>query len=148
MKTQMAIVRVPGPDAADGLTTQEGAPPDLAVLQRQHDAYCKQLTSLGVKLIRLEPLAGFPDAYFVEDTAVVTPEVAVVTRPGAHQRQGETDSIAEILKEYRPLKRIHPPGTLEGGDVMMIGRRVFIGISGRTNQEGADQLIRILTPYH
>lgn len=142
-----AIVRDPGPDAAEGLTTQSGAPPHLVKLQQQHAAYCAALAALDVELIHLDPEPGYPDAYFVEDTAVVTPEVAVVTRPGAAQRRGEEQSVARILQDYRTLKAIQSPGTLDGGDVMIVDRHVFIGRSGRTNQHGADQLTRILTPY-
>ena len=142
-----AIVRNPGPDAAEGLTTQSGRPPRQAVLQQQHAAYCHALVALGVELIRLEPEPGYPDAYFVEDTAVVTPEVAVITRPGAIERRGEEHAVAQILQRYRTLKVIHPPGTLDGGDVMIVDRHVYIGLSRRTNPHGADQLTRILAPY-
>lgn len=145
--TRYAIVRPPGPDALRGLTQQTGPPTRLADLGTQHGAYCRLLEALGIALIRLDPLPGFPDAYFVEDTAVVTPEVAVVTRPGAPERQGEEQSVARILGDYRPLKTIVPPGTLDGGDVMVVGQDVFIGLSGRTNRNGAEQLARILTPF-
>jgi dimethylargininase len=142
-----AIVRTPGPDAGEGLTTQSGGPLCLAALQQQHTAYCNTLAALGVELLHLEPEPGYPDAYFVEDTAVVTPEVAVITRPGASERRGEEHAVAQVLRRFRPLKVIAPPGTLDGGDVMIVDRHVFIGLSGRTNPHGADQLARILTPY-
>jgi len=142
-----AIVRTPGPDAISGLTTQTGEPPDLAGLKQQHRVYCKVLASLGLTIVHLAAEEGFPDAYFVEDTAVVTPEVAVITRPGAPQRRGEEQTIASVLSAYRPLKAIARPGTLDGGDVMIIGRRAFIGLSRRTNRQGADQLCRILAPF-
>ena len=142
-----AIVRNPGPDAAEGLTTQAGATPHLVQLQQQHAAYCRALAALDVELIRLDPAPGYPDAYFVEDTAVVTPEVAVIARPGAQQRRGEEQAVARMLQNYRTLKAIQSPGTLDGGDVMIVKRHVFIGRSGRTNQHGADQLTRILTLY-
>ena len=142
-----AIVRNPGPDALEGLTTQSGAPPDLLRLQQQHAAYCTALTALDVKLIQLDPEPGYPDAYFVEDTAVVTPEVAVITRPGAPQRLGEEHAVARVLQSYRPLQAIASPGTLDGGDVMIVDRHVFIGLSTRTNRHGADQLARFLAPF-
>lgn len=142
-----AIVRDPGPEAADGLTSQSGPPLHLEGLRRQHAAYCRLMANLGVKLIHLDPLPGFPDAYFVEDTAVVTPELAVVARPGAYQRQGEEHSVARALAEHRALKAIQPPGTLDGGDVLIVGRRVFVGLSARTNPSGADQLARWLAPF-
>jgi dimethylargininase len=142
-----ALVRPPGPDAADGLTEQSGPPVRLENLREQHTAYCRLLQTLGVTLIRLDPLPGFPDAYFVEDTAVVTSEIAVVTRPGAPQRRGEEKSVAHRLADYRPLKVITPPGTLDGGDVLIVGQDVFVGLSGRTNREGAHQLAQILAPW-
>ncbi len=142
-----ALVRSPGPDAADGLTEQSGPPIRLENLQDKHAAYCQLLQTIGISLIRLDPLPGFPDAYFVEDTAVVTSEIAVVTRPGAPQRRGEEKSVAHRLADYRPLKVITPPGTLDGGDVLIIGQDVFVGLSGRTNREGADQLAQILAPW-
>jgi len=142
-----AIVRNPGPDAAEGLTTQTGAVPRLKQLQQQHAAYCQALAALDVELIHLEPAPGYPDAYFVEDTAVVTPEVAVITRPGALERRGEEQAVAQMLQNFRTIEAIRSPGTLDGGDVMIVDRHVFIGRSGRTNQHGADQLTRILTRY-
>lgn len=86
---QHAIVRDPGPEAAGGLTVQSGPPLCLEQLQHQHAAYCDALAALGVKLIRLGPAPGFPDAYFVEDTAVVTPEIAVIARSGAWNDAGK-----------------------------------------------------------
>ena len=142
-----AIVRPPGNDAHAGLTTQTGAPLDTGRLKEQHRRYCAMLSSLGVKLIHLKPEPGFPDGYFVEDTAVVTPEVAVISRPGAPQRRGEEKAVAEVLSAFRPLRTIVPPGTLDGGDVLMAGRQVFVGLSGRTNAEGADQLRQFLFPH-
>jgi dimethylargininase len=144
---QHAIVRDPGPDAATGLTTQSGAPLCLEQLQHQHAAYCDTLVALGVELIRLDPKPGFPDAYFVEDTAVVTPEIAVIARSGALERRGEEQSMARVLSRYRNLTEIHAPGTLDGGDVMIVGRQVFIGLSRRTNPQGAAQLARVLAHY-
>lgn len=141
-----ALVRPPGSDAVQGLTTQSGPPVLLSDLQRQHAVYCETLRSFGVELIQLDSLPGFPDAYFVEDTAVVTPEVAIVTRPGAPERRREVQSIARALSAYRELAVIDPPGRLDGGDVMIADRHVFIGLSRRTNRHGADQLARILSP--
>ena len=142
-----ALVRPPGPDAANGLTEQGGPPARLTELREQHAAYCGLLQTLGIALIRLDPLPGFPDAYFVEDTAVITPEIAVITRPGAPQRRGEAETVARRLADFRPLKAIGAPGTLDGGDVLIVGQDVFVGLSGRTNRQGADQLQRILSPF-
>lgn len=142
-----AVVRTPGPDAADGLTTSRLGRPDLPLLLAQHAAYVGTLRSLGLAVTVLPPLPGCSDAYFVEDAAVVTPKVAVITRPGAPSRRGETASIASALEASLPIARIEPPGTLEGGDVLRVGNRFFIGRSDRTDEEGARQLARILDKH-
>lgn len=139
-----AIVREPGPDAADGLTTSRIGRPDLPLLLAQHAAYVETLRSLGLEVTVLPPLPGFPDAYFVEDAAVVAPGIAVITRPGAPSRRGEVASIESALAAHFPIARIELPGTVEGGDVLRVGNRFFIGLSDRTNEDGARQLIRIL----
>jgi dimethylargininase len=144
---QHALVRAPGPDADDGLTEQSGPPLCPKQLLQQHAAYCDMLRALEVDLLHLDPQPGFPDAYFVEDTAVVTPETAIVSRPGALQRRGEEETVARVLEQYRHLRTIDPPGTLDGGDVMIVDRQVFVGLSDRTNPSGAGQLARILTPF-
>jgi dimethylargininase len=89
----------------------------------------------------------FPDGHFVEDPAVVVPEVAVVARPGADARRGEAEAIAPALSRFKPLVEIKAPGTLDGGDVLVVGKRVFIGLSERTNEHGAAQLARLLAPH-
>jgi dimethylargininase len=142
---KQAIARRPGPDFAQGLTTATGeAPPDYARLLRQHEAYLDVLGGLGLAVEALDPLAGFPDAYFVEDVAVVTPEIAVLARPGAPSRRGEAEPMAPVLAKYREVARIPDPGTLDGGDVLMVGRHVFVGVSARTNPAGAKALGSIL----
>jgi dimethylargininase len=95
----------------------------------------------------LNPLPDYPDAYFVEDTAVVTPDVAIITNPGVGDRKGEEDTIERALATFRKTVRIHAPGTVDGGDVLMVGAHFFIGISERTNREGAKQLGRIFEEY-
>jgi dimethylargininase len=135
-----AIVRRPGKDMAAGITTSELGPPDYANALEQFDAYVTALNDCGLAVTVLEPLEGYPDAHFVEDTAVVTPDIAVITHPGAEPRKGETPSVAAALKSFRPTVSIHPPGTLDGGDVLMMGTHFLIGLSDRTNQEGARQL--------
>lgn len=139
-----AICRRPGPDLAAGLTTADLGAPDHQNALAQFDRYVETLGSLGLAVTVLDPLPGYPDAHFVEDTAVVTPEVAVITLPGAAARQGEQSTIAEALAEHRPLAAVEPPGTLDGGDVLMIGSRILIGISDRTNAAGAQQLGAVL----
>jgi dimethylargininase len=130
-----------------GITSAQLRAPDYALLCKQHEAYIQSLRSLGLEVIALEALSNYPDAYFVEDVAVVTPEVAVITNPGAAPRKGEEEQIEPVLKKYRQLERIRPPGTLEGGDVLMAGSHFVIGISERTNREGANQLGQILHKF-
>ncbi len=142
-----AILRSPGPDAADGITTAGLGPPDLDLLRAQHEAYGGALAGLGLELEILPPLAGHPDAYFVEDAALVFPEIGVVTRPGAPARRGEAAALAPVVARHRSLARIEAPGTLDGGDVLAVGQTVFIGLSERTNPEGAAQLRRLLEPF-
>ncbi len=139
-----AIVRKPGPNCGQGLTTSGLGLPDFPLLLRQHEKYVSILEEWGLEIVSLPPEPSFPDAYFVEDTAVITPTIAVITRPGAPARRGEERSIAAAMSPYRPLVRIEPPGTLEGGDVLEADGRYFIGLSERTNEDGARQLGRIL----
>jgi dimethylargininase len=142
-----AIVRKPGTDFADGITTSHLGNPDYSSMLRQHTAYTQILQRLGLHVDILEPLPGFPDAYFVEDPAVVLPEVAILTNPGAKARQGEQDAIEAILSHYLPIERLIPPGTLDGGDVMMVEGHFYIGVSKRTNPQGAAKLGRIMEKY-
>lgn len=142
-----AILRRPGPDYAQGLTTAtEPGRPDFARMQAQYQAYADALAGLGLALEVLDPLPGHPDAYFVEDAAVVVPELAVVSRPGAPSRRAEAEAMAPVLARHRPLARIADPGTLDGGDVLIFGRTAFIGVSERTNAAGAEQLAGLLAP--
>jgi dimethylargininase len=147
MNFTRALLRLPGEDFAHGITEAGLGAPDYGIMLEQHAAYASALRSLGVETLVLEALPGCPDAYFVEDAAVVIPEAAVITRPGALARRSETASLAAALESFRPLEYIQAPGTLDGGDVMMAGRHFFIGISGRTNREGVEQLGRILEKY-
>ena len=143
-----AITRMPGRNFADGITTEiKTDPPDYNIMLKQHAAYVETLRSIGLDVIVLDPLPDHPDAHFVEDTAVVTADVAVITNPGADARKGEEESIARVLGEYRKIERIHAPGTVDGGDVLQVGNHFFIGESERTNKEGAGQLGRILQKY-
>lgn len=142
-----AMCRRPGPDLAGGLTTSDLGTPDFTLACDQFDRYVATLQECGLDVTVLEALAGFPDAHFIEDTAVVTPDVAVVTHPGAASRQGEQHSIAEALAVHLPLTHIESPGTLDGGDVLMIGTHFLIGISDRTNEDGAGQLGAVLETH-
>ena len=142
-----AIVRRPGTNFAQGITTANLGPPDYARMFLQHQAYIDVLRSLGLEVIVLQAELKYPDAYFVEDVAVVTRDIAVITNPGAQARRGEEDSIEPVLRRYRQTVRIQPPGTVDGGDVLMVGKHFFIGVSERTNPEGATQLGGILQRY-
>src|SRR5262249_32693936 len=132
-----AIVRAPGPDAADGLTSAALGRPDLSLLLRQHGAYARTLEELGLQLQRLEPLAGCPDAYFVEDAARVLPGRAVAPGRAAPQRRPGADATAPALARHREVHRLVAPATLDGGDVLVVRRTVFVGLGARTNTEGA-----------
>jgi dimethylargininase len=144
-----AIARIPCKNFARGLTTTVSSEPaDYGLMLKQHEAYLTSLSAAGLEVIVLDPQPDFPDAHFVEDTAVVTPDVAVITIPGAGARRGEEESIIPALAEFRKIERIQAPGTVDGGDVLQVGNHFFIGLSERTNQEGAEQLGRILQAYN
>ncbi|HEX6058436.1 MAG TPA: N(G),N(G)-dimethylarginine dimethylaminohydrolase, partial [Gemmatimonadaceae bacterium] len=112
----------------------------------QHDAYEATLAGEGWEVRRLPPLDDHPDAVFVEDVAVVVDEIAILTRPGAPSRRGEVESAEPGLRPLREIARMHPPGMLDGGDVLRVGRRVWVGRSSRTDAEGARQLRAVLAP--
>lgn len=128
------------------LTHLERQPIDPGRAAEQHRAYEDVLADLGCRIERVPPAHDHPDAVFVEDTAVVTDEVAIVTRPGARSRRGEVGPVADVLQAYRPLRHVEGPATLDGGDVLRLGRTVWVGLSARTNQAGFDQLRQILDP--
>jgi len=143
-----ALVREVSPQIAGcELTYLERAPIDWALAVRQHRDYTQALQTLGCSLEWLPPLVEHADGVFVEDTAVVLPEVAVVTRPGVASRQGETGSVAAALARRLPVVQITEPGCLEGGDVLQIGRALYVGASGRTNAAGTAQLAAALEPF-
>jgi dimethylargininase len=143
-----AIARKPCKNFARGLTTTVNSEPaDYGLMLKQHEAYLETLSAAGLEVIVLDPQPDFPDAHFVEDTAVVTSDVAIITIPGAGARRGEEESIIPALAEFRKIERIQAPGTVDGGDVLQVGNHFFIGLSERTNQEGAEQLGRILQTY-
>jgi dimethylargininase len=129
------------------LTHLERRPIDIAVAARQHESYERCLSSLGLTVVSLPPDPGLPDSVFIEDTAVVLDQLAVLTRPGAASRRAETLAVARVLAEYRPVATIQAPGTLDGGDVLRIGQRVFVGLSARTSKAGAEQLRSLLSPH-
>ena len=142
-----AITRLPGKNFGEGITTSQLGKPDYSQIISQHTTYVAALKQLGLTVIELDALDNFPDAYFVEDVAVVMPDVAVITNPGASSRNGEQKFIEAELAKYREITHIHPPGTLDGGDVLMVGNHFFVGISERTNPLGAAQLGEILERF-
>jgi dimethylargininase len=140
-----AIVRPPGSNFAAGLTTMDLGAPDYGRALAQHAAYCDALERCGLTLTRLPEDTRHPDSTFVEDTAVLLPGRAVLTRPGASSRAGEVAAIQAAVSAFHPrLSGITAPGTLDGGDVCETDDRFLIGISRRTNEEGARQLAAIL----
>ena len=144
----IALVREVSPCLADcELSFLPRVPIDAERAFQQHSAYVAELAALGLGIEWLAPLATHADGVFVEDTAVVLPEVAVVTRPGVRSRREEVTTAAEALAAHRRLERICEPGTLEGGDVVHIGRTLYVGASGRSNAAGIQQLARALEPF-
>ncbi len=125
----------------------ERRPIDIDRAMAQHDAYEACLASLGITVVSLPALPDFPDAVFVEDPAIVLDEVAVITRMGARSRRGESASLADAVRQFRPLLWITDPGTVEGGDVVRIGKTLFVGRSARSNAQGIAQLARELEPF-
>jgi dimethylargininase len=142
-----AIVRRPGRNFVEGITTSNLGKPDFEKALEQHAAYCNALVKCGVELTILEADERYPDGCFVEDTAVVNSKVAIITNPGAVARRGEELEISRVLSGYRTLEKIKFPGTLEGGDILRAESHYYIGLSGRTNREGARQLAAILSKY-
>ena len=146
----MALIALTRPVSASiarcELTHLEREPIDPPRAAAQHAAYEDALRALGCDVRPLPPLDEQPDAVFVEDTAVVLDELALVTRPGAVSRRGEVPSVARALAAYRTLHAIEEPGTLDGGDVLVAGRRVFVGLSSRTNAAALAQMRALLEP--
>ena len=147
MAGEVAITRAVSDGlAACELTHQARVPIEVEVARAQHRRYEQALASAGYQIVRLDADAGMPDSVFVEDMAIVFDEVAILTRPGAESRRREMPAVAAALAPHRPLRAIEPPGTLDGGDVLVAGRRVFVGRSTRTNEAATIQLRRILAP--
>lgn len=144
----IALTRAISPRIAEGeLTHLERHPIDVDAARAQHGTYARALASLGCDVREVEAAPEFPDSVFIEDAAVVLDEIAVITRPGAASRRGETPAVERALAPLRPLAHITAPGTLDGGDVLVVGRRVFVGRTGRTNEEGIAQLRALLAPF-
>ena len=143
-----AITRTPAPSLADcELTFLDRAAIDYQRALEQHQAYCAALRSCGVDVLTLPAVANLPDSVFVEDTALVLDECAVVAHLGSMAREPESVLMMPALAPLRPLHQIAAPATLEGGDVLRVGRTLYVGRSARTNQAGIDALADLLAPY-
>ncbi len=142
-----AIVRKPGKNFCEGITTAGLGPPDYETALQQHAAYCNALEKCGVELSVLDADLRYPDAWFVEDTAVVTETCAIITRMREPTRQGEQEAVRDVLSCFRTLEQLVAPAHLDGGDVLRVGDHFYIGLSGRTNAEGARQLSSILVKH-
>ncbi len=144
----VAITRRPGP-SMEGceLTHLAREPIDVARVAEQHERYSALLAELGCRVVELPPEPDCPDAVFVEDTAVVLDELAVLTRPGAASRRVEVPSIGRALAPYRECVAVEAPGTLDGGDVLRLGRRLFVGEATRSNAAGAERLRTLVEPH-
>ena len=140
-----AIVRKPGKSMVNGLTNALLGIPDYQKAFDQHGAYVTALRNCGLEVKVLDADENFPDSTFVEDTALLTPNCAIIMNPGAISRRGEIKGIKKVVKDYyADIEAILSPGTVEAGDVMMVGNHFYIGVSERTNLNGAEQLIRLL----
>ena len=147
-KGPIAITR-PVPRSLDDceLTHVERVVIDVELARRQHIEYENALREAGCTVERIAATDHLPDSVFVEDAALIFPEIAVITRPGAASRRPETASVEEAVKHYRPIARLTEPATLDGGDALILGHRVFVGLSTRTNVEGVRQLRKLLEPF-
>jgi dimethylargininase len=141
MNFTKALLRPPPPTFSRGLTSAHAGAPDYALALAQHQAYTAALERCGLAVSVLPAEPDYPDSCFVEDVAILTPRGAIMTRPGAQSRQGEAETVAAALRVHYPdLARIMPPGTVDGGDVCEADGHFLIGLSRRTNDEGARQL--------
>ncbi|WP_329911856.1 amidinotransferase [Serratia quinivorans] len=147
MHFTQAIARLPADSCASGQTTAQLGAPDIAVTGHQFLAYVDTLLRLGLKVTVLPAAPVFPDAHFVEDTAVVMPELAVITHPGAPSRQGEVATIAPLFEGERPVVRMSQRGHLDGGDVLLVDRQFFVGLTSRTDEAGIGEFAAAVEPY-
>jgi dimethylargininase len=129
------------------LTHVERVVIDVERASEQHAEYENALREAGCTVERIAATDELPDSVFVEDAALIFPELAVITRPGAESRRPETASVEAAVKRHRATARLAEPATLDGGDVLTLGKRVFVGLSTRTNQEGVRQLRKLLEPF-
>jgi dimethylargininase len=138
---RLAITRAVSPRIAQcELTFLQRRPIDAARAAAQHDVYERLLEARGCTIVHVADVPEMPDGVFVEDAAIVMDDIAIITRPGMASRRGETESVAEVLGRYRPLRRIAAPATLDGGDVLVLDQKMYAGLSQRTNMAAVQQL--------
>jgi dimethylargininase len=129
------------------ITHIDRMPIDIETAQTQHHGYVQALKELGYAVLELPAEPDLPDSVFVEDAAVILPDVALITQPGADSRKPETESIARALRPYRELVFIESPGSVDGGDVLVLGKNIYVGLSTRSNQAAIDQMNEKLGKY-
>jgi dimethylargininase len=147
-KYKRAIVRTPGKSIINGITSADFGIPDHEKAKRQHEAYIAALQKCGLDVTVLDPLEEYPDSVFIEDTALLTRDCAIITNPGALSRRGETRSMRSVLSAFfRNIEIVKDPGTVDAGDILNVETHYYIGLSARTNQNGAQQVIGFLVRY-
>ena len=129
------------------ITHIDRTPINVNIARAQHQEYINSLASLGCQIVELPAETDLPDSVFVEDTAFILPEVAVITRPGADSRKPETESIIQALSPYRPLVHVSEPATVDGGDVLVLGKNIYVGMSTRSAVSVLEQLENLLDNY-
>jgi dimethylargininase len=144
----MAVTRTPADSAVNGLRAVDLGRPDITRMRDDHADYCAALAGTGAEIITLPPLDEFPDAQFVEDTALCLPEGVIFMAPGAEPRRGEVACMQqEIAHLFGEVHHIHPPAFIEGGDILVTGREILVGLSDRTNSAGIAALGAIVSPW-
>jgi len=145
----IALTHTVSPSLAEGeVTFIDREPVDYDLALQQHAAYCNALEQCGVEVKRLSVNPDSPDSCFIEDTAIVVDEAIIATNIGSPTRQHESKNVALELARYREIIRIQPPATIDGGDVLRVGRRIYVRVSGRTNDQGFHELAQILQPWN
>src|SRR3989440_12670740 len=144
----VALTREPARslDACE-LTYREREPIDASVAAEQHRAYRETLRACGAEVVMLPRIDELPDSVFVEDTVIELDELAILTRPGVESRRAEVRAVESEVARMRPLAKVEPPATLEGGDVLRAGRKLYVGLSPRTNAAGVEALGALAMPH-
>lgn len=143
-----AMVKIPCKNLVSGISNAASGKPDYSLAMDQHARYREALEACGLEVMVLEADEAFPDSTFIEDTCLVTPHCAIITNPGAETRKGEISSVRTAMDALGlTMEAIQAPGTLDAGDIMMVGSHFFVGLSQRTNKKGFEQLSSILKKY-